>query len=83
MKRMKRVRLRLFKDSKSIFPSFFAQRHRGQGRDAKGNPNWIHVSYTTERPNRRQLLTCIKGHYFNGWLTKGFETVQARAMPMK
>ena len=51
--------------------------------DAKGNPNWIHVSYTTERPNRRQLLTCIKGHYFNGWLTKNFEVVIPRAVPMK
>ena len=49
--------------------------------DAKGNPNWIHVSYTNERPNRRKLLTCIDGKYYNGWLKKGFETVQTRAVP--
>lgn len=32
--------------------------------DAQGNPDWVHVSYSSR--HRRQKLTCRKGKYYSG-----------------
>ena len=34
--------------------------------DANGRPDWIHVSYTTRRANRKVKTTCRGGKYYSG-----------------